>query len=284
MNIDLLPEDDLLLNHRFGEAGFYMRPERQAEHPHFHYQHELLLCMDGTAEFDIMGKQYRLTKGSMLFISNLENHFIFSHDDAFDRYTFRFSGKAAEMMRNPLLLSLFRQRPAGFCSLYQCGERELQEYIRVFHAMEREYQRQKPCWSQMMISSFLMILASMYRRNPAAFPASQHPEGQMLIFRVQSYIESHLDADLSLTTVSARYFVDKFYLSHQFTRYTGYSFKQFITSSRLSKAKDMLLHTDEEVRAIAQQVGYNSAAHFIRVFKDAEGVSPLQYRLRQRQR
>lgn len=282
MNDDLLPREDLLVTHRFGEAGFYMRPEHQKEHPHFHYQYELLLCLQGVAEFDISGKKYALAKGSVLFISNLENHFIFSHDDAFDRYTFRFSSKAAELMRSPLLLSVFRQRPKGFSHLYQCGERELQGFVRSFRAMEKEYVRRKPCWSQALLSAFLIVLVSMYRRNPDAFPANRHSEGQMLIFRIQSYIENHLSSDLSLSAVSTRFYVDKFHLSHQFTRYTGYSFKQFITSARLSKAKDMLLHTDEEVRVIAQQVGYHSAAHFIRVFKGSEGISPLQYRLKQR--
>ena len=50
MNIDLLPEEDLLIKHRFGEPGFYMRPEKQAANPHFHYQSELLFCTGGTAK------------------------------------------------------------------------------------------------------------------------------------------------------------------------------------------------------------------------------------------
>lgn len=283
MNIDLMPEEDLVIRHRSGEPGFYMRPEEQALHPHFHYQYELILCCGGRADFVVAGKTYTLTQGSVLFISNLENHFIYSHDDAFERYAFRFSSQAAERMRNPVLLSLFRQRPEGFCHLYRCGEKELAHYQRLFQNMAREYKNQKSCWSQMLISTFLILLSGIYRRNPDVFPASRHPEGQMLIFRIQNYLENHLTEDLSLDAVSARFYVDKFHLSHQFTRFTGYSFKQYISSARLSKAKDLLLHSDAEIREIAEQVGYHSATHFIRVFKEAEGLSPLQYRLRQRQ-
>ena len=47
MNIDLLPEEDLLIEHRSGKPGLYMQPEQQADHPHFHYQYELLLCNGG---------------------------------------------------------------------------------------------------------------------------------------------------------------------------------------------------------------------------------------------
>ena len=283
MNIDLLPEEDLLIKHRFGEPGFYMRPEKQAANPHFHYQSELLFCTGGTAEFVVAGINYTMTPGTILFISNLENHFIYSHNDAFERYAFRFSSTAAELMRNPVLLSLFRQRPECFSHQYQCGEKELLRYQKLFRTMEKEYSVKKPCWSQVLISTFLILLSGIYRNKPDAFPASRHPEGQMLIFRVQSYLESHLSEDLSLDAIASRFYVDKFHLSHQFTRFTGYSFKQYITSARLSKAKDLLLHSGEEVQQIAEMVGYHSATHFIRVFKESEGLSPLQYRLRQRQ-
>ena len=283
MNIDLLPEEDLLIKHRSDEPAFYMRPDQQAACPHFHYQYEFLLCTSGTAEFVVTGKKYTMVKGSALFISNLENHYIYSHDAAYERYAFRFSTSAAELMRNPVLLSLFRQRPEGFCHLYQCGEKELQRYQRLFLNMEKEYTAQHPCWSQVVLSTFLILLSGIYRRNPDIFPASRHPDGQLLIFRVQNYLETHLSEDLSLDAVSSRFYVDKYHLSHQFTRFTGYSFKQYITSARLSKAKDLLLHTGEEIQQIAEQVGYHSATHFIRMFKEAEGVSPLQYRLQQRQ-
>ena len=283
MNIDLLPEEDLLIEHRSGKPGLYMQPEQQADHPHFHYQYELLLCNGGTAQFVVADRSYSLSSGSILFISNLENHFICSHDDGFDRYAIRFSAEAAERMRNPLLLSLFRQRPEGFCHCHQCNEKELSQIERRFHTMEREYVLQKPCWSQVIISTFLVMLSGLYRRSPEIFPAHRHPEGQMLIFRVQSYLETHLEEDLCLDAVAAHFFVDKYHLSHQFTRFTGYSFIKFITAARLSRAKDLLLHTDAEIRQIAQQVGYHSATHFIRAFKEAEGLSPLQYRLRERQ-
>ena len=283
MNVDLTPEEDLLVKHRFGEASFYMRPEIQAEYPHFHYQYELLLCATGTASFQIQDRRYNMVPGSILFISNLENHFIFSHDSAFNRYSFRFSTRAAEMMRNPILLSIFRQRPEGFNHLIQCNPKELTGYLDILQEIEKEYIQREPCWSQIVDAYFLTLLSRLYRHHPESFPATRHPEGQLLIFQIQSYIESHLDADLSLDTLADRFYVNKFHLSHQFTRFTGYNFKQFITAARLSKAKDLLLNGDAEVQQVAEQVGYHSAAHFIRVFKEAEGLSPLQYRLHQRQ-
>ena len=56
---------------------------------------------------------------------------------------------------------------------------------------------------------FLILLSGIYRNKPDAFPASRHPEGQMLIFRVQSYLESHLSEDLSLDAIASRRESDK---------------------------------------------------------------------------
>ena len=60
MNIDLLPEEDILITHRSGEPGFYMRPEQQKANPHFHYQYELLLCAGGLPTVGRTGGQDQL--------------------------------------------------------------------------------------------------------------------------------------------------------------------------------------------------------------------------------
>ena len=59
---------------------------------------------------------------------------------------------------------------------------------------------------------------------------------------------------------------------------TGYTFKSYILMARISKAKDLLLSTDWEVRAISEAVGFHSSSHFLRTFRGIENLSPLQDR------
>lgn len=278
-----LPEKDILILHRQNPVAKYMSPEAQAANPHFHYQYEMVLNVRGDADYCISGAMYHADPCSLLLMSNMENHYIVRHSVGYDRFTLRFSTELlAAFLRDPLLLSIFKQRPEGFSHLYLCEADEFEQYVHLARLMLEEYKEQQFYWDQMIASKLLTILISMYRRRPEVFPAHQSAESLGLIFGVQNYIESNLQEDLSLETVANQFFVNKYHLSHSFSKATGYTFKRFVVTARLSKAKDLLINTSDEINAISAQVGFGSVSHFIRSFRQMEGVSPLQYRNRAR--
>ena len=47
---------------------------------------------------------------------------------------------------------------------------------------------------------------------------------------------------------------------------------------RMTKAKELLLGTNLKLYEIADKVGYNDAKYFSRVFKEATGMLPAEYR------
>ncbi|MDQ0178379.1 AraC family transcriptional regulator [Bacillus chungangensis] len=59
---------------------------------------------------------------------------------------------------------------------------------------------------------------------------------------------------------------------------TGYAPLQYITYLRIEKAKELLSCTDDQVRQIANKVGYNDERYFSRLFKKWTGQSPYMYR------
>ncbi|CUP70108.1 MULTISPECIES: response regulator transcription factor [Hungatella] len=95
---------------------------------------------------------------------------------------------------------------------------------------------------------------------------------------VQQYIESHLSEDLSLTSLSEKTYLNPSYLSRLYHQTTGHKLSGFIESSRIKKAKELLENPYEKIYEIAKKVGYDTAASFTRLFKKAEGISPLEYR------
>lgn len=273
------PDTDIQVIHRQDAVAGGMAPDVQDKAPYFHYQCEFLLTVEGVAEFNVSGQVYQVGPGTVLCINNLENHFIISNSADYDRYTARFSNEAlAALIHDPLLLSIFKQRPEGFCHQYVCTPKEAARYARMLSVMVREYDEQRPYWDYVTVGRMRDILVSMYRRAPEAFPGTRRQAGQALISDVQNYVEAHLSENLQLETVAARFYVNKFHLSHSFKSVTGYAYKQYVIMARLSKAKDLLLNGRESVQHIAVQVGFASASHFIRSFRQAEGISPLKYR------
>lgn len=67
-------------------------------------------------------------------------------------------------------------------------------------------------------------------------------------------------------------------LSRILNQHLGQNFSEYVNSFRLEEAKRRLASEDSPVNVIAYTAGFNSIASFNRVFKQATGLSPSQYR------
>lgn len=61
----------------------------------------------------------------------------------------------------------------------------------------------------------------------------------------------------------------------------GVTFTQFRNQSRLSAAARLLAEDDLGISEIAEAVGFSSTAYFRKLFSQAYGVSPSEYRSKQ---
>lgn len=86
------------------------------------------------------------------------------------------------------------------------------------------------------------------------------------------------DEAYSLDALSLKYQVNKFRLCREFTKYYEDTPLQYLNKIRIEKAKELLLYSDEKIGKIGQLVGIENTNHFIRLFKEKTGVTPLVYR------
>ena len=75
---------------------------------------------------------------------------------------------------------------------------------------------------------------------------------------------------------------DLYTLSREIKRKTGKNFTQLVQEKRLAQAAFLLKNTDRNVDDIAHAVGYENMGYFHRIFKEAFGASPRNYRLQMR--
>ncbi|MFF2908999.1 response regulator [Paenibacillus sp. NPDC057934] len=93
-----------------------------------------------------------------------------------------------------------------------------------------------------------------------------------------NYVHKHFAEDLNMAVVSNQLSLNYTYFSHAFKEYTGTSFSSYLRNFRLEKAKALLAGSDLKVYEISQQVGFDNVKHFIRIFKELEGITALEYR------
>lgn len=96
--------------------------------------------------------------------------------------------------------------------------------------------------------------------------------------QIRSYIELHANERIGLNQLSEQFFISKYHLAREYKKIYGTTIGNTIVAKRVSLAKSMLRFSAEAVEQIAYQCGFQDAAYFIKVFKKAEGMTPLEYR------
>lgn len=100
-----------------------------------------------------------------------------------------------------------------------------------------------------------------------------------VVYKLKTYINEHLQDDLSLNVLSEVASLGPAYVSTLFGEVMNESFTEYVTRTRLEKAADLLRADDKRsVKEIAALVGYRNHQYFHVKFKERFGVTPVQYR------
>lgn len=96
---------------------------------------------------------------------------------------------------------------------------------------------------------------------------------------VMKEIELNYALNMTVEELSRKVFITPQYLSRLFRRFLNCSTYEYITSYRISRAKELLIaKPGMDVQDIARCTGFSDASHFIVVFKKLTGMTPLEFR------
>ena len=101
---------------------------------------------------------------------------------------------------------------------------------------------------------------------------------KLSVVEVKEYLEQHYAEKISLDELSKQFFINKYYLTRVFKEQFGQSITAYLTSLRITHAKQLLRFSDKSVEEIGLECGLGQLHYFSRVFKEVEGVPPSIYR------
>ncbi len=104
--------------------------------------------------------------------------------------------------------------------------------------------------------------------------------GAEKIQNIQNYLDTHFAEKVTLDDLAAQFFISKFHLAREFKKLTGTTIGNYLTARRISHAKKQLRFTNLSLDAIARECGLSDTSYFVKVFKNAEGMTPGEYRSR----
>jgi len=92
------------------------------------------------------------------------------------------------------------------------------------------------------------------------------------------FINRNLSQPLSLSVVAENIGISPGYLSSLFFRETGNQFNEYVTRSRMEKAKDLLRTSMYKVYEVSELVGILDYRYFSKLFKKYTGLAPKDFR------
>ncbi len=100
------------------------------------------------------------------------------------------------------------------------------------------------------------------------------------IVRAVDHIVSHLHGRILINDTAAELGISPSYLSRLFKAETGLAFSDYVNRTKSEEAANLLLFSEYSDLEISNLFGFSSQSHFIRTFRKYMGVTPKEYKRR----
>ena len=110
-----------------------------------------------------------------------------------------------------------------------------------------------------------------------------HPKtNSITIDRIYRDIQEHRHEKITTDNISKRLKMTKSYLCHHFKEKTGETITEYIHKVKIKEAEYLLDTTDSPLSEISEMLSFSSQQQFQHIFKEISGLTPMQYRNRNR--
>jgi len=229
----------------------------------------VVYTLNGTGELKYMGKKYELKRGQAFFIDcRREQEYRTDPNDLWELLYVHFHGLSSRMYYEQFA------RHGHVVVSFEPGDTAVPDAIlKLVELYRKPVNEQTEALGSKYITD---ILTALLLRSPLR--GSGRGVIPDYIARTAEALENRYAEPLSLDTLAADANVSKFHLAKTFKKYYGYAPYEYLILIRLNAAKSLLKFTDLPVAAVAESVGFSDPSYFIRLFRQREKTTPLQYR------
>lgn len=98
-----------------------------------------------------------------------------------------------------------------------------------------------------------------------------------IVINAKQYIKNNYKTKLTLNEVAAALGISPNYLSHLFKKCSDCGFIDYVSQVKIKQAKKIMAEKNLKVYEVANELGFDNAFYFSKVFKKVEGCSPSEY-------
>ncbi|MBR2319185.1 MAG: helix-turn-helix domain-containing protein [Clostridia bacterium] len=267
--------EDLSVPLRINNCGYYRvhtGPVIETYHPEGRNDYQLLYIAAGKGHFYFKGseKETVVTKGNMvLFRPNEPQVYYYYATDKTEVYWVHFTGWKVEEY-------LARYELPQEANVFYTGVSP--DYPWIYNQMLRELQLQRENYEE-MISLYMhhvFLTINRYIREGRQSKNAIINE----VERAAHYFKEQYNTAISIERYAREHMMSVNWFIHSFKKVMKVPPMQYVVSLRIAAAKGYLESTNKSVAEIAEEVGYENALYFSRIFRKYTGLSPTEYRQR----
>ena len=273
--VELEEQDDFCQGLFITDIGYYPK----AEHHHRIRekgvgQYVLIYCVDGSGFYVVDGKRHEVKKNQYFILPIGKPHEYGSTEGHFwTVYWLHFCGKAAHV---------FAEGAATPQTINVTMQSRISERINIFDEILTTLHFGDSIEDLRYASSLLAhFLASM--RYLGQFRRAKASAEKDIVEQAIHYMRENIENRITMAEVLRYVGYSQSHFSTVFKKKTGMSPLSYFNRLKVEHACKLLKTTDLKVNMICYKVGIEDPLYFSRLFSKVMGMSPTDYRLKERQ-
>lgn len=127
------------------------------------------------------------------------------------------------------------------------------------------------------LDDILLWLDSFCEKICAMLAERKEKRSDKFVYMAKRYIHEHYREKLTLSEIAEHLTISPGYLSSTFSRYMNKTVSDYIAEVKIDHAKELIDSGQYLIYEIADQLGFENAYYFSKVFKKVTGMAPKNY-------
>lgn len=228
----------------------------------------IIYCTQGGGQLYTENYQQTVREGDLIVLpKGVPHRYHADKADPWTMYWAHFNGESASEYLNSLM-----PQQNSFVVPVGLHPKLIADFENLLSIQKTGYQFSRFIYASNLLAQLLTYIAVLA-------PNTRGQAGSYIdLDKIHSLMEAHLTTQLDLDTLAKSANLSKFHFSKKYKELTGNSPIQHFLHMKMERACYLLDISERTIASISEELGYEDAQYFSRLFKKVIGISPREYR------